>query len=220
MKSYVAGALALLMTTTAANATVLDFSGNICDGLTACTNGARIDQSYGDSADIDVFFVDDSNGTGLSLGGNGSSLFFWDNNYNELTNVAYGQAGGAPLVFLDPLRGQSVTLNSFRLGAWPQTTRLSQVTVIDGFGATLFSSGPITVGTGNVSTLFTVNITSANGIGIQFGPDGFNVGIDSIDFTVGPAAVPEPQSWMLMLAGFVLVGSLLRKRSRQRVSYS
>jgi hypothetical protein len=220
MKYLIVSLLATAASTTAAQATVLNFNGNICAGLVACGNGARIDQTYGDNADIDVFYEQDTTTT-LSAGDNSSSLFFWNRAYNELVNVAYGgqsDTKGVPMILFTPLGGKSVTLNSFRLGAWPNTSRTTQYTVIDGDGATLFSSGQITVGTGDVSSLFAVNITSANGIGIQWGPDGFNVGIDDIDFTVGAGAVPEPQTWMLLLAGFGIVGGAMRAR-RGKVSF-
>jgi hypothetical protein len=50
--------------------------------------------------------------------------------------------------------------------------------------------------------------------------------VDSVEISVGsilpppPPAAPEPASWALMIAGFGLVGSAMRKRTMVRVSYA
>jgi hypothetical protein len=190
-----------------ASAAVLTFDGAICGGATSCSNGETIDQSYGDSALIDVMY--DRNQSTAVL----NNFLYWADAYSGLTNIGYADSGAIGSIFLRPLLGSLVTLNSFNLGAWPNFDRPSQVTILDGLGTTLFSSGPITV-LGATPSLFSGSYASLNGIEIRFGPDAFNVGIDNIDFTVanGPAAVPEPASWALMIAGFGLVGSAMRRR--------
>ena len=68
---------------------------------------------------------------------------------------------------------------------------------------------------GNIHNHFDFNLTSANGIGIQFGPDGYNVGIDNVSFAVDrvvDGGVPEPASWALMLLGFAGLGAVMRRR--------
>ena len=51
-----------------------------------------------------------------------------------------------------------------------------------------------------------------NGLKI-FGPDGYNGGIDNIDFTVSAvSAVPEPSTWAMMILGFAGVGFLAYRR--------
>ena len=54
---------------------------------------------------------------------------------------------------------------------------------------------------------------------LRFGPDGYDVGIDNINLTVGAAAlvpepVPEPETYALMLAGRVALGVAARRRQR------
>jgi hypothetical protein len=202
------------------NITVLTFDGNICNGGQTCGNGSQIDQSYGDSATVDVQYNASVSALTASSGAlpaladhSGQNLYFWTDQYNELTNVAYGNNGAEAEIFLAPTAGNSVTLNSFDLGAWPQTTRNSQVTIVDGLGNTLFSSGAITIGTGNHSNHFDLNLTSTTGIGIEFGPDAYNVGIDNLSFTTNAiSGAPEPSSWGMMLLGFGLAGGALRRR--------
>jgi hypothetical protein len=211
--SALVGAAMLLGVYSSANAVVLTFDGNICNGGSSCVNGSPIDQSYGDIAgQLDVIYDREVSDT-VPV----SSLLFWGPDYSDLTNVAYGTT--TPEIFLSPLTGYEVTLNSFDLGAWPNTDRSSQWTLLDGLGNLLLSSGPITVG-GTTATSVAPGLTSANGIRIQFGPDAFNVGIDNIDFTVRETdeepgvAVPEPTSMALLGLGLGLLGFRARRRFR------
>lgn len=187
-----------------ANASVLTFDGNICNGGQVCGNGSNIDSTYGDIAgQLDVQYADTD-----------ANLQFWDIGYNELINVAWGNHGGASSIILVPRTGFSVTLNGFDLGAWPSAANGSQVTISAVGGPVLFSSGPIVVGTGNLSSHFTGGYTSASGIIINWGPDSFNTGIDNVDFTTRAVTggVPEPATWAMMILGLGAAGSLIRRR--------
>ena len=86
----------------------LTFDGAICGGV--CANGSIISQSYGDVAGVvDVQY----NPTGAA----GAEIRFWSTGYNNLTNVAYANSGVSE-IFLQPLNGRTVVLNSLDLGAW------------------------------------------------------------------------------------------------------
>jgi hypothetical protein len=210
MKSIILGIVSALAVSSAAHATILTFDGDICNGGASCFDFAPLDQSYGDSSEIDVVYNGDISG---GLGAN-APLGWWSNNYSDLVGIAFGSNNdltGTPQIFLKPLTGQSVTLNGFDLGAWPNATLGSQVTIVDGLNKILFSSGPISIGAGNVHRHFSFSLTSNNGFGIQWGPSGFNVGIDNVDFSVRVgSAVPEPASWIFLLAGLGCVGAKLR----------
>ena len=200
-----------------AGAAVLTFDGNICNNgvsLVACGNGQFIDQSYGDTAAINVEWRSD-----VLLGATqANSVRFWTSGYDDLTNVAYGQNNNnnATSVFFRPLQGDSVTLNSFRLGGFTSQLLPTQYSILDGLGNLLFSSGPIQLGlNAGPSVLFTPNITSSNGLELRWGPDSFNVGIDSIDYTLSRptgAPVPEPATWAMMILGFASIGAGMRRR--------
>jgi hypothetical protein len=212
----VAGALAasLGLGVGGAGAVTLTFSGNICSGGTACGNNEVIDDSYGDIAgQLNVVY--DRN---ITVGGE-NRLRYYGPNYSDLTGVAYGGEGnttGPAEIFLMPLSGYQVTLTGFDLGAWPKTTRNTQVTILSGSGQVLSPSTPMAVD-GQVHTSLSYNFTSSNGIRIQWGPDNYDVGIDNIEFAVSPftpGAVPEPATWAMMIAGFGMAGAMMRRRAK------
>ncbi len=198
----------------ASQANVLTFDGNICNGGQACADYGLIDASYGDVAGVvDVQYNHDVTG-----GAPGSNLQFWDSAYSDLTNVAWGGNGdccGTPEILLKPLGGHSVTLNSFDLGSWPNLSRTTQVTIVDGFGNVLGSTGNFTVDGTNHAHVTLIGFTSSNGIGIEWGPSGYNVGIDNVDFTLSGVGVPEPATWAMTILGFGLLGAAVRRRRPQ-----
>lgn len=91
------------------------------------------------------------------------------------------------------------------------------------FGVDVFTSHALTASltftNTNASNLFATlvdlsaysNVTriSINGI-----TDGGGLGFDDFSFAPGDSGVPEPAAWSLMIAGFGLAGSALRRRSR------
>jgi hypothetical protein len=205
MKLATALASALVFSAGASQAmTVLTFDGNVCsqfsDGsgaLTSCSSGSRINQSYGDVAGVDVSWRESP--------ASSASAAFWPDSYSGMSRVAYGDR---PLITL----AGAVTLHSFDIGAWPNINRQSQVTVVDlATSTTVLSTGPITI-LGSTPTNFSLDLYSPAGFTIQFGPDGFNVGIDNIAFTAG--VVPEPGTWALLAAGLAAVGGVARRRHK------
>lgn len=172
-----------------------------------CGNGSAISQTYGDVAGVVDVQYDGDHTTAVV-----TQMAWWDDSYNDLRGVAYG---GTNEIFLKPLDGKGITLLGFDIGAWANTTRQSQVSVLDGAGNVLFATGPTTIGIfpGNLHNDFDGPWTSLDGIRIRFGPDGFNVGIDNIRFETG--VIPEPSTYALLGAGLLGVGATLRRRSRR-----
>jgi hypothetical protein len=206
---FAAAALAAGLCAGSATADVLTFDGDICNGGQACANGAEIDETYGDTTGVDVQYVDDRTDDNLTLQ-------WWAESYSDLTNVAWGGDSdevGSPTIRLVALSGYSVNLLGFDLGAWPNTDRTTQVTISEIGGGVLYSSGQITIDA-FAHTHFGTNYTSSSGFEINWGPNGYNVGIDNIEFTAERtgAIVPEPSTWALMIGGFGLAGGALRRR--------
>lgn len=161
-----------------------------------CANNSKIDQAYGDQSGIvDLSYIDvNSSTTALT------SLNWWSDSYNDLYGVAWaGGSDGASHARIEirPLGGGGVTLNSMDFGAWVTTTRGTHIRVTDIGGATTLFSYDGNVGSGLSHTTFAPNVTSANGIWIDWYNSAYNVGIDNVSFTVG--AVPEPESLAMFL---------------------
>jgi len=191
--------------------TILDFSFN-----PAFAPGDPIPQSYGDIAGQ----LDLSYSSVVSPGSQvpcfDSGVYFWDTNYSNLTDVAYGCNGGTTQVKLTPAPGHLVTLHGFDLGAWSQVDRPSQVAIyLDNTSNLIFEDpAPLTISGSMAKTYeFTgYQFTSQYAFVIQFGPDGHNVGIDNLGFSVEPVPVPGP------LPVFSLVAALGFSRvMRQRI---
>jgi hypothetical protein len=191
---------------------VLDFSGNICgeDTDQACSNYARIGQGYGDIAgQLDV-----SHRSFIAVSGDTYQpyLKFWDAGYSDLRGVAWGGANpsgyGSEISFA-PGPGLRVTLDSFDFGDYSDRSYGSQATVHDLLtGDLLWDSGSFDPGPQALG--FAPAVGSAGGLILRWGPDGYDVGIDNIQFTLAP--VPEPATSLLWAAGLGVMGLLARRR--------
>jgi hypothetical protein len=193
-----------------AGATVLAFNTDACVG--GCTNGAFISQAYGDTAFVDVRYDGDTTNAGFE------GMRWWSSGYSDLNGVAYvGLAFASPnptAVWLIPIAGYQITLNSFDLGSWQSAARTTQVTLrAGGDGSVLSSTGSFSTA-GAAHNHYTPGLTRTDGFRIEFGPDNFNVGLDNIDFTVSEisAGIPEPSAWAILILGFGAAGTLLRRR--------
>ncbi len=199
--------LSVALSAPAAKAAVLDFSGSICGGA-ACTNGQAIDQSYGDIAgQVDVVW--DSN----VLVAGAQNMLFWDTSYSNLTGIAYGAYNEASEIFFMPSAGTTVTLSNFALGAYfgNYTTAL---TILDGLDNILFDYGTVTLSQ-TTASVFSDTYSSAAGIKLRFGPYGYVVGIDNIQYSTSVASpVPLPASALLLVAGLGGLAALRRQKGR------
>ena len=104
-----------------------------------------------------------------------------------------------------------VMMTHFDMGAWPSRTGTSTVTAseIGGMSALFTYSGNIGAGS-TTHTSFDTDLSSTQGLRIEFRDEAFNVGIDNVIFTI--SAVPEPSTWALMFAGLAGVVGVARRR--------
>lgn len=81
------------------------------------------------------------------------------------------------------------------------------------------SVGSLGSGMLTLSDRQTLTLNAGDGFGYQFANGGsyFN---DSVGFNFRLVAVPEPESWALMILGFGAVGFAMRRRTRTAVSYA
>ncbi|WP_292918430.1 PEP-CTERM sorting domain-containing protein [Nitrosomonas sp.] len=147
-----------------------------------------------------------------------NNLDFWDFNYGDLVNVAFSvsSAGYFAEITLVPEPGWAIRLNSFDLAGYSKIDHPnSQVRILDGTSNTvLIDYSPVTVlGSGGTHSTFTPGLTYAGAISIRYGYNDWNIGIDNINFDQ-VAAVPEPETYAMLLAGLGLLGFMVRRRSQ------
>jgi hypothetical protein len=111
-----------------------------------------------------------------------------------------------------PGSGQTVTLESLRLGASQGGTHPWQVRVYDNLWNLLFQQSGI--GSASAVTV-TPNVSTAVGMYVQWG-DSFFTGIDDVVLTVAPTQVaPEPGTVALLAGGLVGIAAGARGRRRR-----
>lgn len=150
-----------------------------------------------------------------------NNLDFWDFNYGDLVNVAFGVSSADHFaeITLVPEPGWAIRLNSFDLAGYSKIDHPnSQVRILDAASeAVLIDYSPVTVlGAGGITgthSTFTPSLTFAGPISIRFGYNDWNVGIDNINFDQ-VTAVPEPETYAMLLAGLGLLGFMARGRTR------
>lgn len=214
-----------LVAATAASAvtTTLDFAGNICGvaGNLACADGSQIGQGYGDSAIVDVSYRSIATATNTVYE---PFLKHWGPNYGDLANVVYGGADGvnyASEIRFTPVAGYEVAL--IGLDAACYLNRASCRTVsyqVGSVGGTPIVSGSTPLPVGGHAAIAGSSAYFTDGIVLRWGPDAYDAGFDNIAFdvrAVGAAGpVPEPSTWLMMIAGFGLAGAALRRRPATR----
>jgi hypothetical protein len=165
-------------------------------------NTQAIANDYGSVAGVIDVFIEASNG---------ANLLFWAGDYSG--NAAAYSQDSVGVITLRPLAGATVTLDSFFLGGWLNTDRGIRYIVDDLATADIDIEVDPAFVSGTTGLSVTPGVSSAQGIRITFGPDGFNGGINNIVFSV--TAVPEPESWLMLLAGLGLMGHAARRNGRR-----
>jgi hypothetical protein len=206
--------------------TVLTFDGFACTG----TDGGNVDRNcvnqndyigvdYGSSANLTVLF---DAADQASIGGAAYKSLLYTYPGPTSGGSSLGVGSGADVftrIFLTPSAGFEVALNSFRYYKNTATGLTFVAELLDSSNNTIFSyNGSSASGasfapnTAYFSGPLTFRYMSVSGAPV----------IDDVSFDVrriaGPGAVPEPATWAMMLFGFGLVGSIIRRRSATNVS--
>ncbi|UJP03953.1 MAG: FxDxF family PEP-CTERM protein [Nitrosomonas sp.] len=147
-----------------------------------------------------------------------NNLDFWATGYGDLTNVAFSVVSGDHFaeITLVPEPGWAIRLNSFDIGGYNVSDHPnSQVRILDGTSNTvLIDYSPLTIlGSGGTHSSFTPGLTYNGPLSIRFGYNDWNVGIDNINFDQ-VTAVPEPETYAMLLAGLGLIGFMARRRKQ------
>lgn len=209
-------------------ATVLTF-----DILPQPANNDPIDQNYGDRVTAAVmggFSYGIAGGftpnVVASYGPTGPGptdyVYFWDQDFGDLTNVIAQFSGSANygiiLLTLTADPGFVVMLDAFDLAGWNRSDRtINSVQVQDGLGNTLFSQNNVLVlGAGPAHTSFAGLNLSAATLVIRIdasnlpGGNGLNVGIDNIRFSQN---IPEPATTILLGSALSLLYVIKRAKT-------
>jgi hypothetical protein len=207
--------LALLGGTTSLQAAVvtLDFNAAIaCTGGT-CINGSVISNSYGDNASLNFSWTGASSNGGAA----NATANWWDAQYGSLQGVAYGGGNGSSgvlRVIIEGLGGATLNSIGFDYAGWPNTDREVFVAVRSLDLSTVLASIAVTapgIGFSNASAC----CGAFSAFVLDFGPDGFNAGIDNLTINYTPGnQIPEPASLALMLLALGTLGLMRQKSSR------
>ncbi len=205
--------LGLLFATPMAEATTIDFS------AIAGSSGSIVNQSFGDSAEVDVTYatLNGGNNWGQFATVSSNQVRYWDSAYSG-DQAVYSDGDGKKFqVTLAATPGRKFTSMTFDFGAWPNLSRTIDYKAYDALwqqigGANSFFLTGAAGGGGLVS--FALDTAA---VVFQFGDD-FNVGLNAISFeTVGngdPNPVPIPAG--IILAGTALAGLAGTGRMKNR----
>ena len=121
-------------------------------------------------------------------------------------------------ILFDVLAGYTLNITAISFAPYFDRIVSTQITVTDTTDNSIEASGTYNqLGTDNISTISGL-FSSTDGLLISFGPDAYNAGIGSIEYTLTPtAAVPLPAALPLLLAALGGLGIAGRRRKTRAI---
>jgi hypothetical protein len=210
--AFLTGGLALVAAgSAAATTTLLDFDPmEACEGV--CRRGFFINPSYGTTTDVAVTYrrrVGFGDTTVVV-----DNVLWWDQGFGDLQGVIYSQNTlEVRFELLTP--GKAITLNSLDMARILTGPTRTELRVYDLDWTLLWSAGDLLAPVGGRLS-FAPEVSSTSGLILQHGPQADNRALDNIVFTLSdatdPGVIPEPATWAMLIAGFGLVGGVVRRR--------
>jgi len=208
---------AALLSSVAASATTIDFSAAVFPNGAVLTPGSYVETSYIDPFQASGFnFWAESDGyTGYVVSGSMGGNLVVPSGQDMFAVFLHPVGGGR----FEPVSGGSFTLNSLDMNwwdyYWDSATHPYTVTGTFADGTTRSLSGSVDPGqfvhlAPNWTNLHSVSFTGSAGSAWDGG--GF-IGISGVTVNA-PPPVPEPMSGMLMIAGLVALGQVIRRQAR------
>jgi hypothetical protein len=199
-----------------ATTSVLTFDGFACTGTDGgavdrnCTSGGYIGGNYGSTAQLNVSYDVAADIPGLS----DISLLYGEAFSTSAKGAIsfYSSSDGISKIIFSPLAGFEVAFNSFKWVGGSATFASISGDILDSSNNSIFNYSD------SGGSLITANTAYYSGpLTFRFFDGGGGLPlIDELTFDVRasgiPGGVPEPASWALMIAGFGLTGSAMRKR--------
>lgn len=212
-----------------ANATGLTF-----DFTPALGNGAAMPQDYGDRVigpamvgTAGLYSYSTAGGFTPNVvvdytGGTQTFLNFWSTGFDDLVNVVENELDFDSQLKISFTADASFAarLDSFDIGNFGSAITIPNIRVTDGLGNVLYSNPNYALGASDAThqSISFVGGISASQLNLiidltGLGGNSDNVGLDNLQFGQ-TAAVPEPSSYALMLAGLGFVGFVAARRRR------
>ena len=191
------------------NAATLNFDTATCDSGYVCGDYSLLDQSHGDVTGLDIVYDGDTATAGLQ------NVFYWTTGYESFASVIWTGRETTLSILFDVLAGYTLNITAINFAPYLNNIVSTQITVTDTTDNFIEASGTYDpLGTDNISTIAGL-FSSTDGLLISFGPDAYNAGIGSIEYTLTPtAAVPVPAALPLLLVALGGLGIAGRRRPR------
>jgi PEP-CTERM motif len=144
-----------------------------------------------------------------------SAFSLWNTGYGNLTGaLGHGSFNVQSEIRFTADAGFETVLQRFDLAGWSTASYPnSRIWITNQAGNVLFDTGTFTWQPG-ITTRYSPEVRSIGTLTLHINDLG-DLGLDNVVFSQ-VAVIPEPQTWALMAAGLLGLGSLVRRRADRR----